>query len=177
MFGKKDLLEDLSRDLDRARDKRDALASERDALASGVATLTAQIAQLEARLSEEKDRRERERFVGEIEGIKKRLEDTAAAFAPVMAAICEASESAAAIVSEARGLNSFLKEAAAEVAPAIDLVLRELDRQVEAMRAQRTPPHLEVIESPKDDFPLFLPTRNAETGRKEFAEHPGSTAA
>jgi predicted nucleic acid-binding Zn-ribbon protein len=177
MFGKKDLLEDLSRDLDRARDKRDALASERDALASGMATLTAQIAQLEARLSEEKDRRAREAFVGEIEGIKKRLEDTAAAFAPVMAAICEASESAAEIVSEARELNTFLKAAAAEVAPAIDLVLRELGRQVDAMRAEHTPPYLEVIESPKDDLPLFLPTRNAETGRKEFAEHRGSTAA
>jgi hypothetical protein len=54
MFGKSDLADSLNRDLARARDKRDALAS-------GVATLTAQIAELEARLSAENDRRERER--------------------------------------------------------------------------------------------------------------------
>ena len=175
MFGKKDLLEDLSRDLDRARDKRDALASERDALASGVATLTAQIAQLEARLSEEKDRRERERVVGEIEGIKKRLEDTAAAFAPVMAAICEASESAAAIVSEARELNSFLKEAAAEVAPAIDLVLRELGRQVEAMRAEHAALGGDRVAERLS--PTLSSNSQRRDRRKEFAEHRGSTAA
>jgi hypothetical protein len=52
MFGKSDLADSLNRDLARARDKRDALAS-------GVATLTAQIAELEARLSAENDRRER----------------------------------------------------------------------------------------------------------------------
>ncbi|MGB8565050.1 MAG: hypothetical protein WCD83_16810 [Pseudolabrys sp.] len=66
-------MDNLSRDLDRARGKRNALAFKRDALASDVTTLTAQIAELEARLSEEKDRRERERIGGEIEGIKKRL--------------------------------------------------------------------------------------------------------
>jgi len=44
MFRKSDLVDDLSRDLCRARDKRDALASD-------VTTLTAQIAKLEARLS------------------------------------------------------------------------------------------------------------------------------
>ena len=73
MFGKKPLMDNLGRDLDRARDKRNALVSKRDALASDVTTLNAQIAELEARLSEEKDRRERERVGGEIEGIKKRL--------------------------------------------------------------------------------------------------------
>jgi predicted nucleic acid-binding Zn-ribbon protein len=180
MFGKKDLVEDLIRDLDRARDKRNALASERDALASGIATLTAQVAQLEARLSEEKDRRERERAVGEIEGIKKRLEETATALAPVMAVLCEATETAAAVVLEARELNSFLKETAAEVDAAIDLVLRELHRRAEAMRAGLTPPHLpqlEVLEPPKDDLPLLFPSRNNEVGKIEFAEHQGSTAA
>ena len=50
MFGKDDSVENLSRDLDRARGRRDALASE-------VTTLTAQIAEMEARLSEEKTRR------------------------------------------------------------------------------------------------------------------------
>ena len=74
MFGKKVLIDNLGRDLDRARDRRNALASKRDAFASDVTTLDAQIAELEARLSEEKDRRERERVEGEIEGIKKRVE-------------------------------------------------------------------------------------------------------
>jgi hypothetical protein len=48
MFGENDLVDNLSRDLDRARGKRDALASD-------VTTLTAQIAEIEARLSEEKN--------------------------------------------------------------------------------------------------------------------------
>jgi hypothetical protein len=47
-FGENDLVDNLSRDLDRARGKRDALASD-------VTTLTAQIAEIEARLSEEKN--------------------------------------------------------------------------------------------------------------------------
>ena len=66
MFGKSDLVDNLNRDLSRARDKRDALASH-------VTTLTGQIAEWEARLSAENDRREHERVVGEIEGIKERL--------------------------------------------------------------------------------------------------------
>ena len=68
MFGKSDLVDDLSRDLSRARDKRDALASD-------VTTLSAQISELEARFSAENDRRERERVEGEIEGLKERLKD------------------------------------------------------------------------------------------------------
>ena len=48
MFGKNDLVDNLTRNLDRARGKRDALASD-------VTTLTAQIAEIEARLSEEKN--------------------------------------------------------------------------------------------------------------------------
>jgi septal ring factor EnvC (AmiA/AmiB activator) len=68
MLGKSDVIDSLSRDLARARDKRDALTS-------GVTTLTAQIAELEARLSAENDRRERERLASEIEAIKKQLED------------------------------------------------------------------------------------------------------
>ena len=54
MFGKSDLVEILSRDLARARNKRDALASK-------VITLTAEIAVLEASVLTENDRRERER--------------------------------------------------------------------------------------------------------------------
>ena len=68
MFGKNDLVDNLSRDLDRVRDKRDALASH-------VTTLTTQITELEVRLFAENDRRERERAVGEIELIKNELTD------------------------------------------------------------------------------------------------------
>jgi hypothetical protein len=68
MFARSDLIDSLNRDLSRTRDKRDVLASH-------VTTLTAQIAELEAHLSEENDRRERDRAVGEIEGIKERLRD------------------------------------------------------------------------------------------------------
>ena len=48
MLEKNDLVDTLSRNLDRARGKRDALASD-------VTTLTTQIAEIEARLSEEKN--------------------------------------------------------------------------------------------------------------------------
>jgi hypothetical protein len=78
MFGKSDLVDNLNRDLSRARDKRDALASH-------VATLTAQIAEWESCLSAENDRRERERVVGEIEGIKERLRDFYLAFVHAIA--------------------------------------------------------------------------------------------
>ena len=54
MSGKNNLVDNLSRNLDRARGKRDALASKRDTLASDVTTLTDQIAEIEARLSEKK---------------------------------------------------------------------------------------------------------------------------
>ena len=129
-------MDNLSRDLDRARDKRNALAFKRDALASDVTTLSAHIAELEARLSEEKDRRERERIGGEIEGIEKRLKDTATAFAPVIAGLCDATEAAAAAVApEARELNSFLLSVATEVDIVIDYLLRELQRQDRGVRA------------------------------------------
>ena len=133
MFGKKDLVDNLSRDRDRARDKRDALAFRRDAIASDVTTLTTQIAELETRLAEEKDRRERECVGDEIEGIKKRLKDTATAFASVIAGLCDATVAAAAVVPEARELNSFLLSIAAEVDIVIDSLLRELQRQEEAV--------------------------------------------
>ena len=100
MFGKDDLVDNLSRDLDRARGRRDALASE-------VTTLTAKIAEIEARFSEEKTRRERDRVLGEIETIKNRLKRAVIAFAPVVGELCEATKIAAAVVPEARELNSF----------------------------------------------------------------------
>jgi predicted nucleic acid-binding Zn-ribbon protein len=60
MFGKSDLVDSLNRDLARARDRRETLASD-------VTMLTSRIAELEARLSAENERRERERTASEIE--------------------------------------------------------------------------------------------------------------
>ena len=108
MFGKDDLVDNLSRDLDRARLRRDALASE-------ATTLTAQIAEIEARLSEEKTRRERERVLSEIEAIRTRIKQAAGAFAPVVDGLSRAIESASAVVPEARDLNSFIVSVATEI--------------------------------------------------------------
>src|SRR5262245_45509290 len=113
MFGENDLVDNLSRDLDRARGKRDALASD-------VTTLTAQIAEIEARLSEEKKRRERNHVLGEIEARKRRIIQAASAFAPVISELCEATEMAAAVVPEARELNNFLSSVATEVETVVD---------------------------------------------------------
>lgn len=187
MFWKNALMDNLSRDLDRARDKRNALASKRDALASDVTTITAQIAELEARLSEEKDRRERERVGSEIEGIKKRLKDTATAFAPAIAGLCDATAAAATVVSEARELNSLLMAVATEVEIVIDPLLRELDRQTQAVReASHAAPHLpQSLNGPPEPprtsdrllhLPAWLP-RNKEATKKETAEDRHSTAA
>src|SRR5258706_294273 len=126
MLGKNDLVDNLSRDLDRARGKRDALASD-------LTTLTAQIAVIEARLSEEKIQRERDRVIGQIEAIKKRIKQTASAFSPVIRELCEATEIAAAVVPEARELNSFLISVATEIDVVIDPLLRELVRRAERL--------------------------------------------
>src|SRR5260370_15991721 len=128
MLGKNDLVDNLSRDLDRARVKRDALASD-------VTTLTAQIAEIEAHLFEEKNRRERDRVLGELEVLKKRIKQTASAFAPVIGELCEAIEMAAAVVPEARELDSFLLSVATQVDTVIDPLLRELDRRADEGRA------------------------------------------
>jgi hypothetical protein len=181
MLGKNDLVDNLSRDLDRARGKRDALASD-------VTTLTAQIAEIEARLSEEKHRRELDRVLGEIEAIKKRIKQTASTFAPVIDELCEATEMAAAVVPEARELNSFLISVATEVDAVIDPLLRELDRRADAVRVGNAAldlPYLadeSPVELPKDDndrllrFPKWL-SPNKEAGKGETAENPRSTAA
>jgi hypothetical protein len=150
MLGKNDLVDNLSRDLDRARGKRDALASD-------VTTLTAQIAEIEARLSEEKSRRERDRVLGEIEAIKKRIKQTASAFAPVIGELCEATEMAAAVVPEARELNSFLLSVATEVGTVIDPLLRELDRRADAVRAGHIAPDFPCL---ANEAPAALPEDN-----------------
>jgi predicted nucleic acid-binding Zn-ribbon protein len=135
MFGKSDLVDNLSRDLSRARDKRDALASH-------VTTLTTQIAELEARLSAENDRRERERLAGEIEGIKERLRDFYLAFAHAIAGMRDASASARAIVPEAPELSNLLTGVATEVANTVDSLVGDLDRRIEALRAGEAAPQL-----------------------------------
>jgi chromosome segregation ATPase len=184
MSGENDLVDTLSRDLDRARGKRDALASD-------VTTLTAQIAEIEARLSEEKERRERNHVLGEIEAIKKRIAQTGKAFTPVISELCEATEMAAAVVPEARELNNFLSSVATEVEAVIDPLLRELDRRADAVRlghaaldlprlANEAPTELAKDNNDRLLGLLRLPTwlsRSKEVGKREAAENPGSTAA
>ncbi len=158
MFGKNDLVDNLSRNLDRTRGKRDALASD-------VTTLTGQIAEIEARLSEEKNRRECDRVLGDIEAIKKRIKQTASAVAPVIGELCEATEMAAAVVPEARELNSFLLSVATEVDTLIDPLLRELDRRADAVRVGHAALDLPCLanEAPTE---LRL-SRNKEVGKKK----------
>ena len=135
MFGKSDLVDDLSRDLCRARDKRDALASD-------VTTLSAKISELEARLSAENDRRERERVEGEIEGLKKRLKHFYLMFAKAVVGMRDVSVSARAIVPEAPELSDLLIGFAAEVANTVDNLLGDLDRRLEILRARQAAPQL-----------------------------------
>lgn len=181
MFGKDDLVDNLSRDLDRARARRDALASE-------ATTLTAQIAEIEARLSEEKNRRERDRVLGEIEAIKTRIMQAAGAFAPVVDGLSKAIEQAQAVVPEARELKSFLVSVATEIDTVLDPLLRELDQRADAVRTGHTMLDLPSsaseapIEPPKEAgdrllrFPAWL-SRDKETEKREAAESPRSTAA
>ena len=146
MFGKSDLVDSLNRDLAQARNKRDALAS-------SVTTLTAQIAELEVRLSAENDRRERQRAASEIEGIKKQVRDGHLAFAPAIAAICNATEAAETVVPAARELNELLDVIATEVAKTIDGLLDNLDQRIEALRppqAPNRPPELRLVHAAPD---------------------------
>jgi len=182
MFGKDDLVDHLSRDLDRARGRRDALASE-------ATTLAAQIAEIEARLIEEKKRRERERILGEIEAIKTRIRQAAGAFAPVVDGLSRAIDQATAVVPEARELNSFLVSVASEIDSVLDPLLRELDQRADTVRAGQAvldlpspPDEAPPVELPKDTnerllrFPAWL-SRDKEADKKEAAESPRSTAA
>src|SRR5258705_1565732 len=181
MSGKNNLVDNLSRNLDRTRGKRDALASD-------VTTLTAQIAEIEARLSDEKNRRECDRVLGDVGLIKKRIKQTASAVAPVIGELCEATEMAAAVVPEARELSSFLLSLATEVDTLIDPLLRELDRRADAVRVGHAALDLPCLanEAPtelqKDDNDRLLPFSNMAVsqqggGKKETAENPRSTAA
>jgi chromosome segregation ATPase len=181
MFGKDDLVDNLSRDLDRARGRRDALASE-------VTTLTAQIAEMEGRLSNEKTRRERDRVLGEIEAIKEQLKQATSAFTPVIGKLCEAIEKAAAVVPEARELNSFLLSVATEVDSVVDPLLREMDQRADAVRVGQAALDLPCsgngapIGPPRENsdrllrFPLWL-SRIKEVEKKETTETARSTAA
>jgi len=185
MFGKDDLVDNLSRDLDRARLRRDALASE-------ATTLTAQIAEIEARLSEEKTRRERDRVLAEIEAIRTRIKQAAGAFAPVVDGLSRAIESASAVVPEARELNSFIVSVATEIDNVIDPLVRELDQRADAVRIGHAAPDIPSsaneegivppVEPPKDNndrllrFPAWL-SRDKEPEKRETAETPRSTAA
>jgi outer membrane murein-binding lipoprotein Lpp len=126
MFGKSDLVDCLSRDLARARDKRDALTSD-------VTALTAKIAELEARLAAENDRRERERAASEVEGIKKEVRDRYLAFASAIVGLRDATEIAMPVVPDVRELNELLMVIATEVANAIDGLVAGLDRRIEEL--------------------------------------------
>ena len=135
MLGKSDVIDSLSRDLARARDKRDALTS-------GVTTLTAQIAELEARLSAEADRRERERLASEIEAINKQLKDSAGRFIPMITELRDATAAAAVIAPGAHELHGLLLAVAAEVDAAIVHLLCELDQRVQEVCSSHATPHL-----------------------------------
>ncbi len=135
MFGKSDSVDNLNRDLSRARDKRDALASD-------IITLTAEIAVLEASLLTENDRRERERAASEIERIKKQVNDQYSAFVPTIAGIRGATEMAVAIVLRARELDELLIAIATEVDNAIGDLLSDLDRRIGALRVGQVAPEL-----------------------------------
>jgi len=137
MFGKDDLVGNLSRDLNRTRGRRDALASE-------VTTLTARIAEMEASLSEEKTRRERDRVLSEIEAIKNRLKQAISAFTPAIGELWEATKMAAAVAPDARELNGFLLSVATEVDSVVNLLLLGLDQRADAARGAQ-------IEPPKDN--------------------------
>ncbi len=155
MFRKNDAVDNLGRDLDRLRDKRDALSS-------SVTTLTAQIAELEARLSEEKDQRERQRVASEIETIKKQLKDSAERFGPVIAELRDTTGSAAVIAPEGHELHGLLLAVAAEVDAAIAQLLSELDRRVQEVRAGHAAPDLLLSrigapQPPQNNAPLRLP--------------------
>jgi predicted nucleic acid-binding Zn-ribbon protein len=162
MFRKDDVLDSLTRDLCRARDKREALTSD-------VTVLTAQITELEARFSEEKDRRDREHLGIEIEEVKGRLEETAHKAAPLIAKLADETGRAAAIVPEAREVQRFLTEVAAEVESVIGSLLRQLQCQAEEVRAAQATPSVarplnSAPEPPKNSALFAWLRRNKKNG-------------
>ena len=74
--------------------------------------------------------------------VKKRLKDTATAFAPSIAGLCHATQAAGAVVPEARELNSYLLAVGTEVDTVIDFLLRELERQAAGVRGGQAVPDL-----------------------------------
>jgi hypothetical protein len=183
MFRKTELVDSLNRDLTRARNKRDTLAS-------SVTTLTGQITELEARLSVETARRERERAADEIVAIKKRVRDRYSAFAPVVAGLRNATEAAETVVPEAHELNELLDAIATEVAKSIDGLLCDLDMRIEAARAGTASPELaqsltRSAESPQISDRVhrlreWLPHRKPakeEASKEEATQDQCSTAA
>ena len=130
------LVDSLSRDLAHARNKRDTFAAR-------VTTLSAQIADLEVRLSAENERLERERAALEIVAIKKRVRDRFLTFTAGIAGIRNATEVAETIVPEVREFNESLDVIATNVVNAIDGLLVELDRRIEAARAGKAGPELQ----------------------------------
>jgi hypothetical protein len=133
MFGKRELVDSLNRDLVRARNKRDALAS-------GLARLTAHIGELEVRLSAENERLDRERAANEIAQIKKVVRDRSLAFSAAIAGFRKATEAAETIVPDARKLSELLDVTATEVAKGIDGLLSELHLRIEAVLAGNAAP-------------------------------------
>jgi phage shock protein A len=178
MFGKKNLVDNLSQGLDRVRARRDALATD-------VTTLTAEIAQLEARLSEEMDRRERARVAAEIEEIADRLADAIRTFAPAVARLCDATAAAGATVAKAGDLSGCLGAFAAEVGGELDSLLSELRRRAEMARNGSTavqlppPPEPAPRPHPDDRMPFLVPAflRRREMPEVEAAGDPRSSAA
>jgi len=133
---KAELVDSLSRDLAHARNKRDNFAAR-------VTTLSAQIADLEVRLSAENERLERERAANEIVAIKKRVRDRSLTFTAGIAGIRNATEVAETIVPEVREFNESLDVIATNVVNAIDGLLVELDRRIEAARAGKAATELQ----------------------------------
>ena len=73
------------------------------------------------------------------------MENRSLEFAPVIARFRDATEAAAAIVPEAREFNESLDMIATEVVNAIDGLLVELDRQIEAARAGKAAPERQQL--------------------------------
>ena len=163
------------RDLCRARDKRDALTSD-------VTALTAQISELEARFSEEKERRDREHLGTEIEEVKKLLEETARKAAPLLVKLSADTERAAAIVPEAREVQRFLTEVAAELESVIGSLLCQLQRQAEEVSAAPATPPLprsptSAFEPPKNKALFAWLRRNKKNGSEDDVRQENGEAA
>jgi hypothetical protein len=118
---------------------------------------------LEASLLTEIDRRER--AVSKIERIKKEVRGRYLAFASDIAGIRNATEVAAAIVPKARELDELLLATATEVGNAIDDLLSDLDRRMEALRVDQAVPELPSLKI-SEVSQRFRPWKESEAWRK-----------